>query len=107
MCSTPRGARRSWAWRRRHGTRSAAAPLSSDNRLGVRQDLDMRLIGLVLGATVLGWLAWTMPATAFPDPIGGCIGSGCPAEPYPPPSNGDFIGTDEAINVFVGGSMNV
>ncbi|MCW2750664.1 MAG: hypothetical protein JWR83_1774, partial [Aeromicrobium sp.] len=67
----------------------------------------MRLLGLVLGATLLGWLAWALPATAFPDPIGPCLGSGCPAEPYPNPGNGDFIGTDEAINVFVGGSMNV
>ncbi len=61
----------------------------------------------VCGFSALVAMAWSLSATAFPDPIGDCIGADCPSEPYDPPNNGDFIGSDEAINVFVGGNMNV
>ncbi|GAA3536083.1 hypothetical protein GCM10022234_36060 [Aeromicrobium panaciterrae] len=61
----------------------------------------------VAGFTLLVAAAWSMSASAFPDPIGDCLPGDCPGEPYPAPGNGDFIGTDAAINVFVGGSMNV
>jgi choice-of-anchor A domain-containing protein len=61
----------------------------------------------VCGFSALVAMAWSLSATAFPDPIGDCIGADCPTEPYDPPNNGDFIGSDEAINVFVGGNMNV
>ncbi|MDR7087235.1 choice-of-anchor A domain-containing protein [Aeromicrobium panaciterrae] len=67
----------------------------------------MRRVVFVCGFTLLVAMGWSLSAVAFPDPIGDCIGSGCPSEPYPNPNNGDFIGTDEALNVFVGGSMNV
>lgn len=67
----------------------------------------MRRTLFVCGFTFLVAMAWSLSAGAFPDPIGDCIGSDCPTEPYDPPNNGDFIGSDEAINVFVGGNMSV
>lgn len=67
----------------------------------------MRKFSVLLGVGILVLGPWAPQAQAFPDPIGGCLGSGCPSEPYDPPSSGEFVGTDEAINVFVGGSMRV
>lgn len=73
----------------------------------MRNDVPMRRTLFVCGFTFLVAMAWSLSAGAFPDPIGDCIGSDCPTEPYDPPNNGDFIGSDEAINVFVGGNMSV
>ncbi|WP_375002904.1 choice-of-anchor A family protein [Aeromicrobium sp. CTD01-1L150] len=69
----------------------------------------MKRAGLfVAGVVLLGWMALaSMPAAGFPDPFGPCLGDGCPSEPYDPPSSGEFTGTDEAVNVFVGGDMSV
>ncbi|MFG2143161.1 choice-of-anchor A family protein [Streptomyces sp. NPDC048696] len=50
--------------------------------------------------------AWPGAAVPLPPPLGACSGPQCPGV-YPPPHNGDFVGRDASINVFVGGDYQV
>ncbi|WP_165367399.1 choice-of-anchor A family protein, partial [Phytoactinopolyspora endophytica] len=51
-------------------------------------------------------MALAVSAAALPSPVGDCEGDECPTE-WSPPHNGDLSGTDDAVNVFVGGDFTV
>ncbi|GAA1195365.1 hypothetical protein GCM10009664_70340 [Kitasatospora gansuensis] len=67
-----------------------------------------RRLTLVAAAAVLPVAGLSVLVTAAPlsPPLGPCSGPNCPST-WPPPHNGDVVGRDATINVFVGGNYTV
>lgn len=75
------------------------------NRARARSLLVRLAVVTALAGTPLA-AAWPSAAVSLPPPLGACSGPQCPGT-YPPPHNGDFVGRDASVNVFVGGDYKV